>query len=127
MPALRAPILFASTTDPENSKSFYAEVLGFSLREETEFALVFDAQGTQLRVQKVREHVAVPYTTIGWHVDDIEAAARDLAERGVQFERYSWFDQDEMGIWTTPGESPARVVWFKDPDDNLLSLTQEPA
>ena len=50
------------------------------------------------------------------------AAVRGLGERGVSFERYAWFPQDELGIWTS--DSGARVAWFKDPQGHILSLTQ---
>ncbi len=32
--------------------------------------------------------------------------------------------QDELGIWTAP--SGAKVAWFKDPDGNILSLSEHP-
>jgi predicted enzyme related to lactoylglutathione lyase len=47
---------------------------------------------------------------------------KELAGAGVEFERYGKMKQDELGIWTSP--SGARIAWFKDPDGNLLSLTQ---
>ena len=52
---------------------------------------------------------------------DITATVRELAERGVRFSRYDSMDQDELGIWLTPGGD--RVAWFTDPDGNTLSLT----
>ncbi len=53
---------------------------------------------------------------------DIDAEVAALAARGVGFERYEYLDQDSAGVWTSP--SGGRVAWFKDPDGNLLSLTQ---
>jgi arachidonate 15-lipoxygenase len=46
----------------------------------------------------------------------------DLAARGVDFERFDGVEQDEQGVWAAPGG--ALVAWFKDPDGNVLSLTQ---
>jgi len=83
---------------------------------------VFDANGTMLRVQKVREVVPAGYTILGWDVDDVGATVGKLSKEGVGFERYDGLPQDEKGIWTTPDGS--RVAWFKDPDGNTLSLTQ---
>jgi hypothetical protein len=59
---------------------------------------------------------------LGWTVADIAASVRNLVDRGVSFQRYDGMEQDDLGIWTTPDGS--FVAWFKDPDDNVLSLTQ---
>jgi hypothetical protein len=59
---------------------------------------------------------------LGWAVADIRAEMKELTERGVSFERYQWMEQDESGVWTSPGG--AKIAWFKDPDGNILSLTQ---
>jgi len=115
-------ICFAATTKPAEAKAFYGDTLGLSLVEESPFAFVFDANGTMLRVQKVRELSPAGYTTLGWEVADIRSTIQRLSEKGVRFERYDGVPQDELGIWTTPDGS--KVAWFKDPDGNLLSLTE---
>jgi predicted enzyme related to lactoylglutathione lyase len=86
------------------------------------FALVFDANGTMLRVTKVPAYTPAPFTIVGWEVADIEAVARKLARMRVAFQRYEGMRQNRLGIWTSPNGS--RVAWFKDPDGNLLSITQ---
>jgi predicted enzyme related to lactoylglutathione lyase len=119
----RSPLIaFVATARPERAWTFYRDVLGLTLVSHDEFALVFDAHCTMLRVVKVENLTLVERTVLGWQVDDIEAVARQLAERGVRFERYPFMTQDELGVWTTPDGS--RVAWFKDPDGNVLSLTQ---
>jgi hypothetical protein len=75
-----------------------------------------------LRIARVREFQPQPFTVLGWQVKDIAASIRELARRGVRFERYGFFEQDELGIWRAPGG--AQIAWFKDPDGNTLSLTQ---
>lgn len=120
--ASSALIAFLATASPEQARRFYADVLGLRLHSEDQFALVFDANGIMLRVARVDELIPAERTTLGWQVDDIRSTVGQLAERGVAFERYSFVSQDELGIWTTP--DGARVAWFKDPDGNLLSLTQ---
>jgi catechol 2,3-dioxygenase-like lactoylglutathione lyase family enzyme len=115
-------IAFAATKDPQKAQQFYEGVLGLRLVADEPFALVFDANGTMLRLQKVEQTVALPYTSLGWQVDDIAETARGLAAKGVSFVRFEGLEQDELGVWTSPGG--ARVAWFKDPDANLLSLTQ---
>jgi catechol 2,3-dioxygenase-like lactoylglutathione lyase family enzyme len=115
-------VAFAATTRPDASKLFYEETLGLRLVGDDKFAIVFDANGTMLRIQKVEEHAPPEFTVLGWDVADITATIGLMTARGVGFERYFWLEQDERGIWTAPGG--AQVAWFKDPDGNLLSLTQ---
>jgi len=115
-------VAFVATSDPARAKAFYRDVLGLLLISEDEFALVFDANGTMLRVAIVVEVVVVPYTVLGWQVSDIVASVRGLAAKGVTFERYPWMEQDAAGIWSAP--SGAKVAWFKDRDGNLLSMSQ---
>ena len=113
---------FVATTDAAKALAFYQDVLGLRLVEDDQFALVFDLNGIMMRIQRVEALTPQPFTALGWKVTDIEATARQLAQRGVNFERYQGLGQNDLGIWTSPGGS--RIAWFKDPDGNLLSLTQ---
>jgi predicted enzyme related to lactoylglutathione lyase len=115
-------VAFVATTMPARAKEFYANVLELSLLSEDGFALMFDAGGTKLRVAIVREHRPAGYTVLGWIVPEIRRSIQVLASRGVKFNRYEGFGQDEFGTWTSP--SGARVAWFSDPDGNTLSLTE---
>lgn len=118
-----APIIaFAATVDSTNARAFYEDVLGLRCVTDDQFALVVDANGVQLRIQKVAALAPQPHTLLGWSVISIDFAVRNLASRGVAFERYPHFQQDQQGVWTSP--SGAKVAWFKDPDGNLLSLTE---
>jgi len=121
-PRLSKFVVFAITTKPEEAKAFYSDKLGFTFLRDDGFALVFDAHGTMLRVSKMREFTPAQYTVLGWEVEDIVRAVKGLNERGVNFERYPGMPQDENAICTFPGG--ARVAWFKDPDGNVLSLSQ---
>ena len=116
-------VAFVATRDPARAKEFYRDTLGLRLISEDDFAIVFDANGVMLRVSTVREIAPAQYTVLGWEVSDIVAKVKELGKAGVKFERYSFPGQDEMGIWTAPG-GVARVAWFKDPDGNVLSLSQ---
>lgn len=118
-------ICFAATQNPDAAKNFYVNVLELKLIEDSPFALVFDANGTMLRIQKVQEHTAAKHTTLGWRVADIRAEMGELVCKGVRFERYERLPQDDSGIWKSP--SGALIAWFLDPDGNGLSLTQFPA
>lgn len=116
-------VAFAATTQPDAARAFYRDVLGLPLVHEDAFALVFDANGTPLRIARVQQVAAASYTVLGWQVEDIAAEITDLTARGVHFERFGWFEQDDLGIWTAPDGT--RVAWFKDPDGNTLSLSQD--
>lgn len=115
-------IIFVATQNPASALKFYLETLGLTLVSDDPYALVFDVNGSMLRVQKVPELVPARHTVLGWEVPDIGAAIKELMQKGVRFEHYDGLTQDESGVWTTP--SGAQVAWFKDPDGNTLSLTQ---
>lgn len=115
-------VAFLATTDADRAITFYRGMLGLHLVEDSPFAVVFDANGVMLRVQKVKKVVVPPYTAVGWEVADIAATVRQLQASGIKFERFSQLQQDELGIWQSP--SGARGAWFKDPHGFILSLTQ---
>jgi catechol 2,3-dioxygenase-like lactoylglutathione lyase family enzyme len=115
-------VAFTATTDGARARAFYEGVLGLRCISDDTVALVFDANGTTLRVTKLEQHTPLPFTVLGWDVADIIAAVRGLSARRVAFERYPGMEQDDLGLWTPPG-APIRIAWFKDPDGNLLSLS----
>lgn len=116
---------FATIVDVERAKVFYRDVLGLRLiNEEPPFALVFDANGIMLRLGMALELPPAHGTVLGWQVPDIAATVKDLMDAGVGFERYPQMKQDELGIWTSP--TGAKVAWFKDPDGNILSVSEHP-
>ena len=75
-----------------------------------------------IRIAKVEDFAPVPYTVLGWEVENIELVVSDLKTRGVTFEKYPFIQDQELGIWQSPGG--AKVAWFKDPDGNVLSVSQ---
>jgi catechol 2,3-dioxygenase-like lactoylglutathione lyase family enzyme len=113
---------FAATVD--SAKARAEGVLGLRCVSDDPFALVLDANGVQLRMQKVATLSPQPHTLLGWSLASIDAVVRELSGRGVVFERYPHFQQDPQGVWTSP--NGARVAWLRDPDGNLLSLTEPP-
>ena len=115
---------FVATSSAERAKAFYRDKLGLRLVREEPIALVFDANGTMLRVQIVGKITPAPYTVLGWEVADIGATASALERAGVVLERIRGFGQDALGVWTA-GDG-TKVAWFKDPDGNTLSVTQFP-
>ena len=113
---------FVATVEPERAKTFYRDVVGLRLVADERYALVFDAGGTMLRIQKVRELKPQPFTALGWEVDDIERAVDLVVGRGATPLLVPGLPQDARGIWRA--DATTWVWWFKDPDGNTLSLTQ---
>jgi catechol 2,3-dioxygenase-like lactoylglutathione lyase family enzyme len=122
MTPLHDPVLFLATAEPERARTFYERVLGLTFVADEPPALVFRVGKSMLRIQKVEQVHAAPYTALGWDVSDIRQAVNDLRMAGVVFQRYEGLKQDNDGIWAAP--SGAFVAWFQDPDGHVLSLTQ---
>jgi len=115
-------VTFVPTKDSAKARAFYEGVLGLHFLSDDGFALLFDANGIMLRVVKVQQLTPAQYTILGWQVKGIEKVAAGMTSRGIQFERYGFFKQDELGIWTAP--TGDKVAWFKDPDGNTLSISE---
>jgi catechol 2,3-dioxygenase-like lactoylglutathione lyase family enzyme len=114
---------FIPTRDAARARAFYETTLGLGFVSDDNFALVFDSNGTMIRIVRAPEFKPFPFTLLGWEVSDIDAAVAGLAAKGVEFSRYSFLDQAPNGVWTAPGGA-AKVAWFPDPDGNILSLSQ---
>ena len=118
-----APTAFLATTNADRARAFYEDVLGLSLYADEHFALVYQLDGVELRLSKVPAFTPLPFTVFDWQVRDIHEARQALANKGVSFLHFDGMDQDEHGIWSSP-DGAALIVWFKDPDGNVLSLSQ---
>jgi catechol 2,3-dioxygenase-like lactoylglutathione lyase family enzyme len=116
-------IAFIPTKDAARARAFYEGKLGQRFISDDNFAVVMDANGTMLRIARVGDFTPMPFTILGWEVEDIDAAVAALAAKGVTFSRYSFLEQSDIGVWTAPG-GVAKVAWFLDPDGNTLSLSQ---
>lgn len=125
MAALKKVVTFVATKNPQQAKLFYGEKLGLKFMTDDGFALVFDIDGIMLRIARVKDFEPAAYTVLGWEVTAIEEKVSQLSAKGVSFERFPGMPQDERGIWSAPGG--AKVAWFKDPDGNILSLSEHPA
>ena len=117
------PTLFLATANAEAARGFYEGQLGLTLEADDPFALVYQLANTELRLSKVPNHTPLPFTVLDWQVSDILDARSKLASNGVAFTIYDGMGQDENGIWTSP-DGGARILWFKDPDGNVLSISE---
>jgi catechol 2,3-dioxygenase-like lactoylglutathione lyase family enzyme len=105
--------------DVDKARAFYADTLGLEVTEDNGILTLHIAGDRPTIVYPRPDHKPADYTILNFPVDDIEQAVDDLAARGVQFERYEGFDQDERGIFH--GGGPL-IAWFKDPAGNVLSV-----
>lgn len=110
-----------SVDDADAAARFYGEVLGLEVRpgDEMPGMLTLEAGGRGVLLYAKDDHVPATFTVLNFPVADIEATVRALTDRGVRFERYEQFDQDELGIHR--GGGPL-IAWFKDPAGNVLSI-----
>ena len=118
-------IAFVPTRDFKPSRRFYEDTLGLEFVSEDSFALVFRANGVMLRIVNVSataDFRPAPFTILGWNVASAESAVLELGKKGIAFERFPGMQQNTLGIWRSPGG--AQVAWFKDPDGNVLSITE---
>src|SRR6202167_148416 len=103
-------VAFVPTKDADKAKAFYVEVLGLRFVKDDGFAMVLDANGIMVRVAKVPPpFTPAQFTILGWQVTDIEKMAAGLQAKGVHFERFGFFEQDDLGIWTAP--TGDKVAW----------------
>ncbi len=113
---------FIPTTDYDRARAFYEGNLGCEFVSLDQFAMVMTIGGHMLRIVKMPGFTPLPGTLLGWQVQDVRAVAQWLNDRGVVFEKYPFAQDKELGIWTTPAGNS--VAWFKDPDGNILSISQ---
>jgi catechol 2,3-dioxygenase-like lactoylglutathione lyase family enzyme len=111
--------------DMQKAREFYGETLGLRvsvLDEEYGLLSLHLAGDRDTLVYQKPDHTPASYTILNFPVEDIDAAVDELAARGVRFERYDGFEQDEKGI--SRGQGPD-IAWFKDPAGNILSVHRE--
>jgi catechol 2,3-dioxygenase-like lactoylglutathione lyase family enzyme len=111
--------------DLEKARKFYGETLGLNteiLDEENGLMSLHLAGGRDTLVYRKPDLQPGNYTILNFTVDDIDRAVDELTERGVSFERYDGFEQDDKGIARGMGPD---IAWFKDPAGNILSVLKE--
>ena len=112
--------------DLQQAREFYGETLGLRtsvVDEELGLLMLHLAGDRDTLVYLKPDYTPATYTILNFPVDDVEKAVDELAARGVRFERYDGFEQDEKGI-ARGGGGPA-IAWFTDPAGNILSVHEE--
>ena len=102
------------------AKDFYANVLGLDFTETNGMLQLDIGDGhTVLVYPKGDAHVPATFTVLNLPVDDVTAAVRELAGKGVTFARYDGMTQDEDGVMKGNGPD---IAWFTDPAGNVMSI-----
>ncbi len=115
---------FVPVSDMQVAEAFYAGKLGLTVVDrDNPYALVLESNGSMVRCALSPGAKPQPFTVLGWQVQDLHAAVKDLIAAGIQPIRYAFLEQDENGIWASPGGA-GFIAWFNDPDGNVLSLSQ---
>jgi catechol 2,3-dioxygenase-like lactoylglutathione lyase family enzyme len=110
------------TADKARAQAFYTETLGLPYQGESFGALLYRIGNGELRVSPVPSTTPSEHTVLGFAVDNLDEIADELGRRGLTAERFAGFNHDQRGVWTAPDGT--KVVWFRDPDGNLLSVVQ---
>ena len=115
-------VAFIPTKDYDKARAFYEGKLGFDFVSLDNFALVMNADGRLIRITKILSFTPLQGTVLGWQVENIASVAAWLGDRGVTLEKYPFAQDQDLGIWTAPDGT--KVAWFKDPDGNILGISQ---
>jgi predicted enzyme related to lactoylglutathione lyase len=114
-----------SVDELSKAKEFYGGTLGLEVTENKEMKTLMLRLGTGSQVllyPKGAAHAPATFTVLNFQVDDIDKAVDELVSRGVRFEKYEGFGQDEKGV--ARGGGPL-IAWFTDPAGNILSVLQD--
>jgi catechol 2,3-dioxygenase-like lactoylglutathione lyase family enzyme len=109
--------------DLDAARAFYGETLGIAISEEMGLLTLLLGGGERpTLIYPKPGFEPATYTILNFPVEDIDAAVDELLERGVAFEIYDGFGQDERGVSRNDGGPP--IAWFRDPAGNILSVLE---
>jgi len=111
-----------SVDDIPEARKFYEETLGLDVSEEFGMLTLHIHEGGDIMIYPKEDHTPATYTILNFPVEDVDRAVDQLSERGVTFERYEGFAQDEKGI--ARGDEGPAIAWFTDPAGNILSVLE---
>jgi catechol 2,3-dioxygenase-like lactoylglutathione lyase family enzyme len=107
--------------DLDRAREFYEGTLGLEVSLDDGLLTLKLAGDRPTLVYPKPDFTPATYTILNFPVENIDAAVDELASRGVRFERYEEFEQDEKGISRDAGPP---IAWFKDPAGNILSVLE---
>jgi catechol 2,3-dioxygenase-like lactoylglutathione lyase family enzyme len=109
-----------ATDDIEKARQFYEGTLGLKVSGNGDLLTLHLAGDRDTIIYPKPDFTPASYTILNFPVSDIDEAVDELTRRGVWFERYEDFEQDEKGIFRGADGPP--IAWFKDPAGNILSV-----
>lgn len=108
--------------DLDAAREFYGETIGLAVTVMSEHLLGLDVgSDREILVYAKPDHTPATFTVLNFPVQDIDEAVDELRSRGIAFERYDGFEQDEKGV----SRDGPYIAWFKDPAGNVLSVLQD--
>jgi len=111
-----------AVSDLNAAREFYADVLRIDVEEENGMLILMLDEGTRpTLIYPKPDHEPATYTILNFEIEDIDEAVDELMDRGVDFELYDGFGQDERGVMRTQGPP---IAWFRDPSGNILALIE---
>ena len=114
-----------SVDDLAKSNEFYAKTLGLKVDDEGMGLRLHLPDGGTVFIYPKHDHQPATFTILNFMVENIDDAVDELKSRGITFERYEGSPQDEKDILRgRPQQMGPDIAWFKDPDGNILSLTE---
>jgi methylmalonyl-CoA/ethylmalonyl-CoA epimerase len=107
-----------TVTDVNRAIAFYRDTLGVKLLFQVTNMGFFDCGGVRLMLSVPEKPGEIYASVLYFKVGDIQSACRDLAARGVSFER-------EAHLIARMPDHDLWMAFFRDPDRNLLALMSE--
>jgi catechol 2,3-dioxygenase-like lactoylglutathione lyase family enzyme len=111
-------------TDLDQAKEFYFNKLGLKqVPDPSKHGFMFEAgNGAKLFIYQKDSWAKDDHVIAAFFVDNMEEAVEELTKTGVVFEKeVPDVTLNDKGIAATAYE---KAAWFKDPDGNMLALSQ---
>ncbi|HVY05084.1 MAG TPA: VOC family protein [Burkholderiales bacterium] len=112
-----------AVSDLAAARKFYEGTLGLKkVDEEGDEVVVYKTGKSRVIVYRSQFAGTNKATNVTWSVgNDVEGVVDKLKSRGVAFEHYDLPDTRIKGDVHVGGRM--KVAWFKDPDGNILCIT----
>lgn len=116
-------VAMVAVKDLDKSKEFYGKTLGLKEEMASQMGVAYKSGSGTLYVYPAPTAGTNQATSANWRVADIEGVVKELSDAGIKFEKYDIPGATQDGDISVMGEH-MKAAWFKDPDGNILGLTQ---